>query len=744
MRGLSRHRVVCLLVSLWGSGACSSDNSSGGTNGPPTEGSDVQTTDSVGVGDTDELADSEGSEVDSSRRDAGDGSSGDAGDGSSGDAGDGSGAVADGSSVEVDGSGADADGGPSDEDGSASDEDGSGADAASDAADADADEPDGVPDTAEEDGGDGTDDDVSDAVEPSDGTDEETTTDVADGDTEVEDAAPEDAGDIADAAGDVEADAGEPVAIGLCPAVVRTALPATGPGTAPGAVSPVATGFSSNVVLGRRTRTTPSANPVASGAVATGLDLQTLTYDVYVPPAYTGDTPYGLIVFINSGDDGGAPNSTYLPLMASERLIHIAPDGAGNSVNVDIRMGRAVLGALRAMEVFNIDPRRVYAMGNSGGARSAHMVLYQYPDLFTGGMPRCGASYPREVTQEFETQEPDSNYEFAGSFYFPNVGGLPYLEALRQRRHRFALMTTFDDFREGDVFNVYHHGMEEDGLISRLVQGSGGHCATDAAHFYDALGFVEHPWLEVYSDEFGDGVPSTRPGGLAGVVPVSGSVSESGGVLRLSPDGAPAVTLIPQRAHWSDRHGVVVRAQPNLAGAPSGWFELGIWPYEQAVHTDALALTPTSLLAESSAPRLGLRLIRAGATDRVEVVVQRPGQAVQTIFRGDVVAGTTVGGGYDVKLEAWDAELQIDLGRPLATPAVIATGVRLLDDRRTIRVRWSALSPAGWPAGVWSSDVGSVLTVAAGGEATDVVTVDNLSVVDGWGFTCADGAAAGD
>lgn len=530
-----------------------------------------------------------------------------------------------------------------------------------------------------------------------------------------------------DGGADASQDAGEARGV-LCQDPTPSPRPPRGAGTSPGAVSPFGTGASNDVILGALEDPSVLEDPIAFGAVSTSEDLEAVTYDVYVPPGYDGSEPYGLVAFINSGNNGGAPAGSYQALFESERLIQIAPDGAGNAVNIDIRMGRAMLGALRAMELFNIDDTRVYAMGNSGGARSAHMMLHQYPQLFSGALPRCGANYPREVDQDYETREPDSHYEFWGAGFFPAVAGEPYLDYLRSFEHRFALMVSFDDFREGDVMNIYHNGMEQDGLYARLIETPGGHCATNEAHFYDALGFVEHPLFEVVNDAFDDGALGTNAGVGSGAIN-GANAREAEGSLVLDGSESSALALLADRLAWNDRHGLILRASLDLSESASVVSTLALWPFDAERHN---AVAEPSSFDASASPGVFVEVTREGEGGRVRVVV-RPDEGTSIeVFSAPFDDWSAQRDEVDLKLEAWDAELQIDLGWHLGAPTIAATGARLLNDRRTIRVRWNELlGGAAWDATAW--DEGAVVTLGAEG---GVVGVGQVSAVDGVGWGC--------
>lgn len=516
---------------------------------------------------------------------------------------------------------------------------------------------------------------------------------------------------------------------GLCANVTGQGGRPSLPGTNPGAMSPFGTGNSSNVTLGAIEDPNGPPQAVRQGGVELDFDLTVQTYDVHVPDTYDGSEPYGLVVFINSGNNGTTPNNNYIPQFESDRLIQVAPDGAGNSINIDDRMGLGLLGAARAMEIFNIDPSRVYAMGNSGGARSSHMLAYQYPELFTGAMPRCGANYPRTVDQDYETQEPDGNYEFWGDYYFPMVNGMSYIDYLRSRQMRFALMTSFRDFREGDVFNIYHNGMQQDGLYSRLIQGSGGHCATSAAHFADAMGWVEHPLHQVAQDSF----DATD---LADIwLTVAGDAAPDNGALALTaPAGSmSADVVLSSRVRWHDSHGVVLRATLDLSGSPQGTSRIALWPFDTTRHVAGTFDPPTSL-DDAQGGVISVSVERTDDTAHVIVEVARQGEAVAEIFRAQLEDWSPQDGAIELRMDAWESELQIDLGWHLQEPTNVE-GAALLNDRRTIRTRWDALFPLGWGQTNW--DQGSVMTLSVEGGANETtLRVDAISVHDAAGFTC--------
>lgn len=549
-----------------------------------------------------------------------------------------------------------------------------------------------------------------------------------------------DTGSTTDTESETDTTGGEP-SEGLCQGLTPSTVP-PGRSTAPDGPPPFAVGEHTNVTLGGLAGVEPVEAPVAPGAVDTGLDLGAATYDLRVPPSYDGEAPHGLIVFINSGNNGTLPSNGYANELDAGELLWIAPNDAGNSVNVDVRMGLAYLGTLWALEHYAIDRSRIYAMGSSGGARSANMLAYQYPQLYTGTLARCGANYPAQVAQDYETHEPDSHYEFWGPGFFPDVGGQPYLEHLRSFERRFALMTSFDDFREGDMMNIYHHGFEADDLFARFIETSGNHCASNEAHLRDGLGFVEHPLWRVVEDGFEDGELGVNAGlgdGLVDREGARGPAFEDGGALHLpaEPGAGPSAALIRNRTGWHDRHGLIWRAQLDFGDAPGGAAELGVLAHDPAVHGDDLSAAPVSVDEALGRPAIVLRVLPDPARVEVHVEVPSLGLSLEP-FAAPIDDWTPADGPLGVKLEVWDRELQIDLDAHLGEVTALE-GARVLDDGRTIRVRWRELldGDEGWPASDWPASEGAVLSLAyTAGEAAGSLAVTSVRVEDALGLSC--------
>ena len=363
---------------------------------------------------------------------------------------------------------------------------------------------------------------------------------------------------------------------GLCPAEATLDPPAPGPFTAATGASPFGTGTQNDVILGALEDPSALVQAPQSGSVSYTFDLDVETFDLYVPPAYDGSEPYGLLVHIDAGDNGGVRGS-WTEVLDEQKLIWVGGDGIGNAHNVDLRMGKATMGGYRALELFHVDRARVFATGTSGGARSAHVASFLHPDLYKAAVPVCGAGWFHAVEQAYETQDPDAHYEFWGDWFYPDVGSQDFGAWLAGFSPRQALLTSFDDFREGDIRNIYHHGAAPDGFAVRLLERGGGHCDTDASHARDGLAWVQSPDFAVVGDGLTDGDlgTSTGPGhGLVdGGAPELERASESAaGLLLHATADQPGLVLARDRVAWNDPAGAVISVElrPDAAVGLAG------------------------------------------------------------------------------------------------------------------------------------------------------------------------------
>src|SRR5580700_1277978 len=205
----------------------------------------------------------------------------------------------------------------------------------------------------------------------------------------------------------------------------------------------------------------------------------------YVPPSYTGSEPYGLIVFTYADPEARLP-ARWQAVMDARKYIFVAAENAGNDQPHGRRLGLAVMAALEMTKAYRIDPNRVYAAGFSGGARMSGLLGFYQSDIFRGTLQNSGADFYRPVP----VVEATSLVDTAGHTY-----GLLQAsdEDVRQAKAvRFVFITGSNDFRRGNISDIFHGGFEPDGFKAKLFDVPGmGHDICDRETLSRALDFLE-------------------------------------------------------------------------------------------------------------------------------------------------------------------------------------------------------------------------------------------------------------
>ncbi len=128
-------------------------------------------------------------------------------------------------------------------------------------------------------------------------------------------------------------------------------------------------------------------------------DPQTDRCVIYCPSSYDGTEPYGVFLYISSGN--AVMRSDWHSVLDKHKLIAVSADAVGNYVKgggkkVNPHPYRVSL-SLDAMAVverdYKIDPTRRYVCGTSGGGHMAFTVAALYPRLFKGAISSAAQSY---------------------------------------------------------------------------------------------------------------------------------------------------------------------------------------------------------------------------------------------------------------------------------------------------------------------------------------------------------------
>ena len=206
--------------------------------------------------------------------------------------------------------------------------------------------------------------------------------------------------------------------------------------------------------------------------------LSNESFEVYVPPNYTGAEPYGLIVWISAGPSGSPP-AHWLPVLQKHKLIWVGADNSGNNRARWVRLGLAIDAAESLPALYKVDPLRVYVSGGSGGGRCASSLAVGFPDVFTGGgYPIIGCNYFRIV--ELPPGEGGKPRFYRRAFDRPAAK----LFALASKERRHVLLTGDTDANREQT-RAYFEAMGKDGFkhVTYLQVPGMGHALPDAEWF---------------------------------------------------------------------------------------------------------------------------------------------------------------------------------------------------------------------------------------------------------------------
>jgi hypothetical protein len=212
-------------------------------------------------------------------------------------------------------------------------------------------------------------------------------------------------------------------------------------------------------------------------------DLDEQTFRVYVPDAYDGSEPYGLLVWVSATDEGEVP---WRDVFDNRRLIVVSADGVGDRQNVWKRMGLQLDAVHNMTARYHIDPMRVYISGCSKGGRIASQLGLVFADVFDGAMPMDGCDWYQQLT-------------------VPGTGGRAYrarfnrptARLLRhaQRRNRYVLMTgELDENRDQTKF-FFERGYQRAGFehVWYLEEPGATHCRHTPEFVERGLALLDQP-----------------------------------------------------------------------------------------------------------------------------------------------------------------------------------------------------------------------------------------------------------
>jgi fibronectin type 3 domain-containing protein len=392
------------------------------------------------------------------------------------------------------------------------------------------------------------------------------------------------------------------------------------------------TGFVGNTTLGAL-QNSSVVNRAWPDYVNYDFDLAHWPMDVYVPPSYDGTKPYGVMVYITSDQNtGGVVLQT---ASAHKNIIWIAPRNIGNNVDSTERFGAALLALYRAKELFNIDPRRVYTSGKSGGARAISALSFYHPEIIKGTAPSAGFGIPRlnEVTPDYVTNssgQGDSYYNYSNGWFFFEDEAAINATALSQKLRSY-LITHYDDYRDYYFVEGFHCAYEPQGQIAYLSMQPGGHQDPSDAEMEEAIDYLDR------NDIFPVNVNITAgAGGFSGMT----NISQSGAsAVEATAGGKTTYTLTPTLTataaaktastfYWDNSNGSTVRWlwEVKNAAPTNQKTSFGLWFANETWGGGA----PTSVTAGNN-PGILITITQDGSKNRM-IVSARSDAGGETVF----------------------------------------------------------------------------------------------------------------
>jgi len=209
-------------------------------------------------------------------------------------------------------------------------------------------------------------------------------------------------------------------------------------------------------------------------------DVTRESFEILLPRGYDRTVPHGLFVWIHSGDQPRIP-AEWEEILAKHRLVFIGANRSGNPRNIFDRIRLAIDANHNVRKHLNIDGRRVYVSGFSGGSRVASMLGVAWGEMFSGTVCCMGVNFYTDVGG------PDG--KVYGLSYLPDESLLP----LVKKHCRFALVTGERDFNRANTLGAFENGFQKEGFANvRVFDIPGhGHSPPSADWLDQALAFVD-------------------------------------------------------------------------------------------------------------------------------------------------------------------------------------------------------------------------------------------------------------
>ena len=181
-------------------------------------------------------------------------------------------------------------------------------------------------------------------------------------------------------------------------------------------------------------------NSLAPGKVTDSILCRkhnTQSYTIYLPAGYSSNKPFPCIYFFDSHGLGALPISAYKDLAEKYGFVLVGSNASKNGIPWPVTNDgvKALIEDTRTR--INIDPKRIYTAGFSGGSRVA--VTVAILDGGVAGVIGCAAGFPKV---QYELQNKFDYFGIVGDFDFNFTEMGQWDKTLAQNGFSHQLLTT--------------------------------------------------------------------------------------------------------------------------------------------------------------------------------------------------------------------------------------------------------------------------------------------------------------
>ncbi len=116
----------------------------------------------------------------------------------------------------------------------------------------------------------------------------------------------------------------------------------------------------------------------------------------------------------------------------------------------------------------NIDRNRIFVSGFSGGSRTANELCFYQNDIYKGAVLCCGVDFNFKVSKVNATLDTDINGNPYGNMLVVSDEDFNYAS----NNLKFARITGANDFRRGNILDIYNGGFNPYNFNAKLFDVS--------------------------------------------------------------------------------------------------------------------------------------------------------------------------------------------------------------------------------------------------------------------------------